>query len=147
MAVTTAEQWKSGLESHGIDADRMRRLKESAEITIYTPGSAAGVGLNVLGSLQAPELDWTEESEMIRDEISALVSSLLVLAGIESVPVSGQEHILLATIFEHFWEQGQDLDLATLVGQIPKPPFRKMGVFDVDTFRGVRRAVPRPLRL
>lgn len=134
MAVTTAEQWKSGLESHGIDADRMRRLKESAEITIYTPGSAAGVGLNVLGSLQAPQLDWTEESEMIRDEISALVSSLLVLAGIESDPVSGQEHILLATIIEHFWEQGQDLDLATLVSQIPKPPFRKMGVFDVDTF-------------
>lgn len=134
MAQATAELWKSGLEGHGIDAERMRRLRDGAEITIYTPGSGAGVGLNVLGSLQAPQLDWTDSSEVIRDEISSFVSSLLVLAGIESDPVSGQEHILLATLIEHFWKDGHDLDLATLVGQIPNPPFRKMGVFDVDTF-------------
>ena len=30
--------------------------------------------------------------------------------------------------------QGKDLDLATLVGQIPKPPFRKLGVFDLEMF-------------
>lgn len=134
MAAATAEMWKTGLEGHGIDSERMRRLKEIAEITIYTPGSGAGVGLNILGSLQAPDLDWSDTDEVIRDEISSFVSSLLVLAEIESDPVSGQEHILLATIIEHFWKEGQDLDLATLVGQIPKPPFRKMGVFDVDTF-------------
>ncbi|REK40512.1 MAG: ATP-binding protein [Actinobacteria bacterium] len=28
----------------------------------------------------------------------------------------------------------KDLDLASLVGQIPKPPFRKLGVFELDTF-------------
>lgn len=134
LSVATAELWKSGLEGHGIDSDRMRRLEETADITIYTPGSQAGIGLNVLGSLKAPDLDWSNASEVIRDEISSFVSSLLVLARIESDPVSGQEHILLATIIEHFWKEGQDLDLATLVGQIPKPPFRKMGVFDVDTF-------------
>jgi hypothetical protein len=59
---------------------------------------------------------------------------LLSLAGIESDPVSGPEHILLSTIIETFWREGRDLDLATLVGQVPKPPFRKLGVFDVDTF-------------
>lgn len=134
MAADTAAMWKEGLEGHGIDPERMRRLADAAEVTIYTPGSAAGVGLNVLGSLRAPELDWSTDSEVIRDEISAFVSSLLVLAGVESDPVSGQEHILLATIIEHFWKEGRDLDLASLVGQIPSPPFRKMGVFDVDTF-------------
>ena len=134
LAAATAAMWKEGLTGHGIDQERMRRLAGGSDITIYTPGSGAGIGLNVLGSLRAPLLDWATESEIMRDEISAFVSSLLVLAGIESDPVSGQEHILLATVIEHFWREGKDLDLATLVGQVPTPPFRKMGVFDVDTF-------------
>ncbi len=134
MAAATAELWKTGLAGHGITPDRMRKLKDNAEITIYTPGSGAGVGLNVLGSMKAPDLDWETEAEVGRDEISSFVSSLLVLAGIDSDPVSGQEHILLSTIIEHFWTKGKDLDLATLVGQVPNPPFRKLGVFDIDTF-------------
>lgn len=134
LAKQTAETWRTGLEGHGIGPERMRRLRDSAEVTIYTPGSGAGVGLNVLGSLRAPDLAWESESEVIRDEIGAFVSSLLVLAGVPSDPVSGREHILLATIIEHFWKEGSDLDLAALVSQIPKPPFRTMGVFDVDTF-------------
>ncbi|HEU4895558.1 MAG TPA: DUF87 domain-containing protein [Acidimicrobiia bacterium] len=134
LASETAETWRSGLQGHGIDQERIRRLRDEAEVTIYTPGSGAGVGLNVLGSLHAPDLDWETNSEVIRDEIGAFVASLLVLAGIQSDPVSGQEHILLATIIEHFWKDGTDLDLATLISQIPKPPFRTMGVFDIDTF-------------
>lgn len=134
MATDTARLWKEGLEGHGIDSGRMQDLKQNADISIYTPGSAAGLPLNVLGSMKAPHLDWETEGEVIRDEISSFTSSLLVLAGIESDPVSGQEHILLSTMVEHFWKEGRDLDLATLVGQIPKPPFRKLGVFELDTF-------------
>ena len=100
---------------------------------IYTPGSSAGIGLNVLGSLKAPTLEWEENAEIITDEIEGLVSSILALAGIESDPVSGPEHILISTIVETWWRQGKDLDLAALVGQISKPPFRKLGVFDLDT--------------
>ena len=134
LATQTADLWKNGLARHDIGPERMRALKDGTEITIYTPGSAAGVGLNVLGSLEAPELDWDTQAEVIRDEIEALVSSLLVLADVQSDPVSGPEHILLATIIENSWKVGRDLDLAGLIGQIPKPPFRKLGVFEVDTF-------------
>jgi Helicase HerA, central domain len=147
LAEETASLWKTGLEGHGIDSERMRRLADHTEVTIYTPGSGAGVGLDVLGSLQAPKLDWSTESEVIRDEISAFVSSLLVLAGIESDPVSGQEHILLATLVEHFWRDGRSLDLATLVAQVPRPPFRKMGVFDIDTFFPEKDRMALALRL
>ncbi len=103
-------------------------------MTIYTPGSGAGVSLNVLGSMKAPALDWGMQAELINDEIEAFVSSLLSLAGIEADPVSSPEHILLSTIISTFWKEGRDLDLATLVGQVPTPPFRKLGVFDIDTF-------------
>ena len=147
LAAETAAMWKGGLERAGISVDRMRRLRDGSEITIFTPGSGAGVGLSVLGSLAAPNLDWETEAEVIRDEIEALVSSLLVLGGVESDPVSGREHILLANIVEAFWKKGQDLDLARLVGQIPDPPFRKLGVFDLDTFFPAEERTKLALRL
>jgi DNA helicase HerA-like ATPase len=134
LAADTANSWKEGLAGAAITPERMKALREGSEMTIYTPGSGAGVGLNVLGSMAAPSLDWATQGELINDEIEAFVSSLLSLAGIESDPVSGPEHILLSTIIESFWREGRDLDLATLIGQVPKPPFRKLGVFDVDTF-------------
>jgi hypothetical protein len=134
LAAETAQRWQMGLEGDDIGADRIARLDQGAEVTIYTPGSEAGVGLNVLGSMKAPDLSWDTEAEVIRDEIQSLVSSLLTLVGVDSDPVSGPEHILLSTILETLWRQGTDLDLASLVGQIPNPPFRKLGVFEVDAF-------------
>ena len=134
LATRTAADWKNGLESWGISADHMRRLAADERVTIYTPGSSAGVGLNILGSLQAPEVDFDTEAETLRDEIEGYVSSLLMLAGVDSDPVSGPEHILIAPIIESSWRAGSDLDLAGLIGQIMNPPFRKLGVFEIDTF-------------
>ncbi|MDH3189353.1 MAG: DUF87 domain-containing protein, partial [Acidimicrobiia bacterium] len=134
LAANKAQLWQSGLEKAGITGDRLRQLNESSEITIYTPGSGAGVGLNVLGSLAAPDLDWEKDAEIARDEIEGFVSSLLLLADIEADPVSDPEHILISSIIEKAWVAGVDLDLASLVGQIPNPPFRKLGVFELDTF-------------
>ena len=54
--------------------------------------------------------------------------------GVDSDPVRSREAILLATIFEYFWRKNQDLDLAKLISSIQRPPVRKLGVFDVDTF-------------
>jgi len=147
LASETASKWKEGLAKSGIEPDRLKALVDGTEVTIYTPGSGAGLALNVLGSMKAPNLDWDTQAEVIRDEIEALVSSLLVIAGIESDPVAGPEHILLATIVEDFWRRPKDLDLATLVGQIPNPPFRKLGVFDVDTFFPEKERVALAMKL
>jgi hypothetical protein len=134
LAAKTAGSWKAGLEATGISGDRLTKLIDTSEITIYTPGSSSGVGLNVLGSLAAPAIDWEHDAEVARDEIEGLVSSILLLADIEADPVSDPRHILLASIIERAWSDGNDLDLASLVGQIPNPPFRKLGVFEIDTF-------------
>ena len=134
LAAKESAERREELASHGITRERIARLRDNTEFKIYTPGSSIGVGINVLGSMKAPGLDWSAGAETIRDEIEGLVSSILVLAGIDSDPVSGPEHILLSMIVETWWRQGKDLDLATLVGQIPKPPFRKLGVFDLEMF-------------
>ena len=134
LAAKEAAERQADLAGDGITPERIARLRDNTDFRIYTPGSSIGVPINVLGSLKAPDLDWQDSAETIRDEIEGLVSSILVLAGVKSDPVSGPEHILIATIIETWWRQGKDLDLATLIGQIPKPPFRKLGVFDLEMF-------------
>ncbi len=131
LAARIAGEWREGLASWQVSPERMELLKDGTRFTVYTPGSTAGVPLNVLGSLDAPA---GADTESIRDEIENYVSSLLVLAGIDSDPISGPEHILLANIIETAWVGGQNLDLAALIGQVQKPPFRKLGVFELDAF-------------
>ncbi len=134
FAAKTATTWRKGLEAQGIGADRIRALRESAEFTVYTPGSESGVPLNVVGSLEAPTLSWESEAETLRDEIEGTVTSLLGLVGIETDPLSSREHVLLSNLIEHAWRAGQSLDLGALIGQIQSPSIRKLGVFEVDTF-------------
>jgi DNA helicase HerA-like ATPase len=133
-AAAAADAWRSGLASWEIGPDRMIRLGTAAEMTIYTPGSSAGVPLNVVGSLAAPAGGFEDDAETLRDEIGSFVSSLLGLAGVDSDPVSGREHILLANIVEQAWRDGRDLDLAGLIHGVVQPPFRKLGVFELDAF-------------
>jgi hypothetical protein len=134
FAAKTAAGWTAGLESHGIGPDRIRALRDAADATIYTPGSEAGVPLNVIGSLAPPPLSWETESETLRDEIEGTVTSLLGLVGIEADPLASREFVLLSNLIEHAWRAGQSYDLATLIAQVQAPPMRKLGVFDLDAF-------------
>jgi hypothetical protein len=76
----------------------------------------------------------TSDAETVADEIEGYVTGLLGLVGIAADPLSSREHILLANLIHHSWSEGRSLDLITLVGMIPAPPIRKLGVFDVDQF-------------
>ncbi|MCB0105814.1 MAG: hypothetical protein KDE53_07890 [Caldilineaceae bacterium] len=133
-AAATAALWRNGLADWGIDGERIRALQNTIDYTIFTPGSDAGVPINILGSLAAPGLDFAREGELIRERISGTVSALLGLVGVKADPVRSREAILLSNIFEHFWQANRDLDLAQLILAIQNPPVRQLGVFDVDTF-------------
>ncbi len=134
FAAQQAELWRTGLASWGQDGQRIRMLKETADFAIYTPGSDAGLPVSILQSFAAPPLSWDEEAELLRERVQGAVSALLGLVGIDADPVQSREHILLSNIFEHYWRQGEDLDLPKLIMAIQTPPVRKLGVFDVDTF-------------
>lgn len=56
------------------------------------------------------------------------------MVGIEADPLAGKEHILLSNLIHHAWSSGHDIDLAALVGQVHDPPFRKLGVYELDAF-------------
>jgi len=134
FAAQQADLWRDGLAQWGQDGERIRMLRETADFTIYTPGSDAGVPVSILQSFAAPSLSWDTDAEMLRERIQGAVSALLGLVGLEADPVQSREHILLSNLFEHFWRQGEDLDLPKLILAIQKPPIRQLGVFDVDTF-------------
>lgn len=86
-----AAQWTEGLASFGIDAARIAALRAKASFTIYTPGSDAGVGLNLIGSLRAPT-GAADDPEGRLDEIGSIVSGLLSLMGIDSDPLGSRTH-------------------------------------------------------
>lgn len=137
-AFETASRWKNGLEKSGIDTSRVQALRDAADFTIYTPGSTAGIPLNIIGSLKAPgngdDGGNTVDAESLQDEIEGLASSLLALVGITADPLSSREHILLSNLLHWYWSRGEDLDLGKLIGLIQQPPMRKLGVIDLDTF-------------
>jgi hypothetical protein len=130
-AVETAEMWRNGLAGWGLDGTDIAALHDRADFAIYTPGSNAGIPLNVIGSLRAPA---TDDTETIADEIEGFASSILGLVGIDADPLASREHILISNIISHAWANGIDIDLAGLIGAIQQPPMRKLGVIDLETF-------------
>jgi hypothetical protein len=131
----TAALWRKGLGDWSITPERIAALKEAVDFAVYTPGSDAGISINILASLKAPEIPWDANREMLREKISGTATALLGLVGLEDIdPVRSREHILISNIFEDHWKHGLDLNLGELIMQIQSPPFQKLGVFDVNTF-------------
>jgi hypothetical protein len=146
-AAEAAGAWTSGLASWGLGPADIAALRRTADFTVYTPGSSAGVPLDVLGSLAAPQGGAAAGGEAYRDEIEGFVSGLLGLAGIEADPLSDREHILLANLVEQAWAEGTGLTLEDLIGRVQRPPLRKLGVFELDAFFPEKDRLALALRL
>ncbi|THJ20375.1 MAG: ATP-binding protein [Nitrospira sp. CG24D] len=134
FAKAQAELWAKGLAGWQQDGARIQRLRDAADVAIYTPGSNAGLPVSILKSFAAPAADVREDAELFRERISTTVTSLLGLLGIEADPLQSREHILLSTILDHTWRNEEDLDLAALIHAIQSPPVSRIGVMDVDSF-------------
>jgi hypothetical protein len=132
-AARTAETWRKGLAEWDEDGERIRRFRDAADVAIYTPGSETGLPLSVLKSL-APPSGAAADPAALKDRVAGVVSGLLGLVGIAADPFKSREHILLSSIVDAAWQAGQSLDLAGLIAAIQKPPFEKVGVFDIETF-------------
>ncbi len=134
FAAQQAETWRRGLADWGESGERIQRLRDAAEVVIYTPGSTAGLPVSILKSLAAPDADLRDDNELLRDRVNTTVTSLLGMVGLEADPVQSREHILLSTLFDRTWRQGQDLDLAKIIQQVQTPPVTQIGVLDLETF-------------
>ncbi|MBX7210751.1 MAG: DUF87 domain-containing protein [Verrucomicrobiaceae bacterium] len=134
FSAAQAALWQKGLSEWGQSADRIKKLRETVDMAIYTPGSSAGLSVSILSSLDCPPPEVMDDAETLADRIDSTVSSMLGLMGVNADPVQSPEHILLSNIVSYCWKKGQNLSLENLVRHIQQPPIRKIGVVDIDTF-------------
>ena len=128
-----ASMWKEGIKSWGQDSSRVERFSK-VDKTIYTPGSSAGVSINILSSLEKPGSEIMDDADNFSQYLTSTVSSLLTLVGIEANPLESKEFILLSQIIAKAWQSGINLSLESLVGAIMQPSFKKIGVLPLDSF-------------
>ena len=129
-----AQRWTKGLKQWGQTGERIRKLRETVDMAMYTPGSSAGVPISVLRSFVAPPQASRDDRDLYRDHIQATATGILALLDIDADPITSREHILLSTILQHHWDQGDHLDIAALITAIQQPPVVRVGVMDLDSF-------------
>jgi len=133
LAEKTAQTWKEGIESWGQESERVARFAAVPK-KIYTPGSRAGISIDLMSSLQAPPEAILSDSDDLASYLKSTVSGLLALLGIEADPLESKEYILLAQIISRAWSAGQEIGIENLVAQIVNPPFKKIGVLPLESF-------------
>ena len=133
-AAAQAEMWKKGLADWGQTPERVKTLRETVDVNVFTPGSNAGIPISILTSLSAPGFEIVDDGELFAERIESTASSLLGLLGVAVDPIGSREHILLSRVFDHSWRAGEDLDLAKIIGYVQSPPFDKIGVVSLEEF-------------
>lgn len=134
LGEATAALWKKGLGGHGLGPAQMESLRSTMRLSLFTPGSEAGLPVNILGALSKPDAATLEDGDARRELITGTVSGLLSLVGVDADPVRSPEHLVTSQIIEAAWLAGEDLDPEKLILRIVDPPFKKVGVFPLDRF-------------
>lgn len=129
-----SKKWEDGIKEWGQTKERIRKLKESVDIVIFTPGSNAGMPVSILKSFSSPPKEILEDEELLSDKILSTTTSLLGLIGIEGDPIKSREHILISKIIESFWRENKNLSIEALIHEIQNPKIKKIGVMDIESF-------------
>lgn len=131
-AAEVAENWKKGLNSWGINQEDILSMQQKMDIRIFTPGSTAGMPVSIVQGFKAPGAELIRDEEGLLEKVRNTVSAILSLLGISADPLTSQPHILISNIIDHYWRLGRDLSLEELIMNIQKPPFQRLGVFEVN---------------
>ncbi len=134
FATNEAEKWKAGLKGWGQDAARIRMMRDTVDMRVYTPGATIGRPLTILKSFKCPGPEVLGDNDLLADMISSASSGLLSLLGIDADPIRSKEHILISNILSTTWGKGQNLDLGSLISKIQNPPFERVGIMELDSF-------------
>ena len=123
-------------------AEGRRRLRD-----LHARAATAGLPVSILKSFSAPEPAAREDEELLRERVASTATGLLTLLGVDADPLQSREHILVSTILADAWKKGEDLDLAALIGRIQSPPFRSVGVLDLESFFPAKERFALAMRL
>jgi hypothetical protein len=133
-AEATAQLWRNGLAEWGQLPSRIKALSQSAQFQVLTPGSSAGIPVQLLKSFNAPGNAVLEDRDLFQERLNSCTSSLLALLDIDADPIRSREFILIAKILEDCWAKGLSPGLEDLIQTILAPPFNKVGIISLDDF-------------
>ena len=146
-AESAATTWRAGLAEWGQGPQRIARLRAAAAVSVYTPGSQAGLPLALLGSLAPPV---TTDAEARQARLSALTGSLLGLVGIDADPLASREHILVSAVLARAWAAEETIDLGELIRRVQDPAasgLKRLGALDIETMFPAAARLALALRL
>ncbi|WP_373096097.1 helicase HerA domain-containing protein [Zhongshania sp.] len=132
-AEAQAKMWREGLADWDQPLARIQALRDAADINIYTPGSSAGIPVSVLQSFTAPSLAIREDYDAYAQRIQATTTGILTLLSLDADPLTSREHILIANILQYYWDKGEGLEIAGLIGAVQNPPIARIGVMSLDS--------------
>lgn len=101
-----ADRWKTGLGGWGLGTEQVAELRSKMDFTVYTPGSEAGVPIDLLGAFERPSPAILDDPEARRDLVSDTVLGLLQLVGHSADPFTDPAHVVLSRILDDAWAAG-----------------------------------------
>lgn len=137
-AAAVAARWQQGLAQWGLGPPEIAELRQAVRWQLLTPGSGVAP-VNLLPALAPPAgYDPDIDPDGARSRLDGTAAGLLALVDRGGDPLSDRDHVLLATLLDTAWRQGQALNLADLIRQIADPPVSQFGVLDAETFYPAR---------
>ena len=136
FADQTAEAWREGLADWGQDGARIERLRDAADVAIYTPGQQRRAAADGAALVRRPAAGSDQpDARPIASESARPVSGLLALLGIDGRPdLAAASTSCWPTSSTTPGAAGRDLDMAGFIHAVQTPPFDKVGVIDLETF-------------
>jgi hypothetical protein len=136
-----AAAWSAALAADGRSEADLAVFRRAVEVVVLTPGSEAGVSVDVLSALTRAPDGLAGDTEGLREYVTGAVSALLGLIGRSADPMTDPSSILLARLLGDAFAAGRSLRLDELISAVVDPPFDHVGLFPMETF------LPRDQRL
>jgi len=134
VAAELADERRRGLSAWSIDEAELTAFSQSTDVRVVTPGASAGELLHVLSSLERRSDRWQHDPESARAALSAAVSLVLRLLGLDPDPARSREHVLLSVLAERRLAAGGPADLGSLLSDLAEPPITRIGALELDAF-------------
>ena len=87
--------WEKGLGEWGQNGERIQKLRDAADLRVYTPEAMPVCRYHSQILRRPPEV--RDDAELLRERIGTTVTSLFGLVGLPADPIQSRDHILLSS--------------------------------------------------
>lgn len=130
QADARAAQWNAGLEDWGQSQARRNRLKNAADVAIYSPGHDFAIPVSLFTSFKYPDqLDSLDQQHYL-DQLSTSILSFLKLSG----QAQNKYHVFLCHVIAHLWKRKNTFNLEQLIREVQSPSLQQIGAMTLDAY-------------